>query len=112
MKDNAEETSSGADDNSAGHYLAPSSVRNLIFVWEDGKRLFLNYSYLVSCELSSDNNLISLAFTNCQILIKGIKLNELFELLAYQQIRIVKASSRYTEISDTEFKIESLQLIS
>ncbi len=42
------------------NYATPSQVRNLCFVQPDGKRLFLNYAYLVSGEYSPETNTIVL----------------------------------------------------
>ncbi|MBD2705659.1 hypothetical protein IC229_33940 [Spirosoma sp. BT702] len=60
-----------------------SSVRNLCLVWEDGRRAFFNYAYLVSVDLVlTDNlNVMLLDFGGQNVTLKGYLLGLLFDLL-------------------------------
>lgn len=59
---------------------------NLCLVWPDGKRFFLNYSYLVAGELDleGEHNQIHLHFTAYDVLLKGYGLQDLFMALLEQ----------------------------
>ncbi len=63
-------------------YDAPDSVRNLCFVQPDGKRLFLNYAYLVSGEYVPEEDSINLVFTTHTVKLTGHHLDALYESLA------------------------------
>lgn len=78
------------------NYATPSQVRNLCFVQPDGKRLFLNYAYLVSGEYSPDTNTIKLIYTTHEITLKGRNLESLFEsLMAHLPRQILAVERRY-----------------
>ncbi len=78
------------------NYATPSQTRNLCFVQPDGKRLFLNYAYLVSGEYSPEANTIKLVYTTHEITLKGRNLEGLFEsLMAHLPRQIVAHEKRY-----------------
>jgi hypothetical protein len=56
-----------------------SHARNLCIVWEDGKRMFLNYAYLISGELLPEESMLTLTFTTHTVQFKGSRLEILFE---------------------------------
>ncbi|MFC5410832.1 hypothetical protein ACFPMF_16035 [Larkinella bovis] len=60
-----------------------SNVRNLCFVWEDGRRAFFNYAYLVSVDLvlNDSMNMMQLYFSGQIVTLKGYQLGLLFDLL-------------------------------
>lgn len=77
-------------------YPSVSHTRNLGFVWPDGRRMFLNYSYLVSAEFRPVDNAIHLAFTTHEVLMKGVALHILFEELMSHLPRIIRCTeARY-----------------
>lgn len=81
-------------------YGRPGHVRNLCFAWPDGKKLFLNYAYLVSCdyEANSEANLIRLGFTSHTVTLKGYRLEELYFAVMEQLPRIIEAEdARYAD---------------
>lgn len=111
MKDNAAETSNETDAKATEHYPSASNTRNIIFEWADGRKLFLNYAFLISCELSKDNDRVILIFTNCTIHVDGIKLQLLFDQLNSQIVRVVKeATPRYAEISTSESVVSNINV--
>ncbi|WP_157607619.1 hypothetical protein [Runella limosa] len=59
---------------------------NLCLVWPDGKRFFLNYSYLIAGEFNpeGETNRIQLYFTTYQVSLKGYGLEALFMALLEQ----------------------------
>lgn len=69
---------------SISNYAAPGNVRNITFIWQDGKKQSLNYSYLVSCEYLPDDNAITILFTTHNVILKGVKLSGLFDALVAQ----------------------------
>jgi hypothetical protein len=112
MKDNAAETSNENEAKGADHYPAPSNTRNIIFEWVDGRKLFLNYAFLISCELSKDNDRLILSFTNCTINIDGVKLQLLFEQLISQMVRVIKeTNSRYAQLESDQEVIKAISMV-
>lgn len=78
------------------NYSTTGHVRNLCFVQVDGKRLFLNYAYLVSGEYLPEANTIKLVYTTHEITLKGRNLEGLFEsLMAHMSRQIVAVEKRY-----------------
>lgn len=67
-------------DESMEVYQTPSHARNLCLVWLDGKRMFFNYSYLVSGEYSAngEKNIILLHFSSYMVQLQGYGLESVF----------------------------------
>ena len=99
------------EDNSKDYFQKTSNVRNIIFQWENGRQFFVNYNYMISCEIDPENTILTLSFTNCSVILKGTKLDRLFEFLSTQQIRVIKETTRYAQISEDEFLVESIERI-
>jgi len=84
------------DEQEIENYSTTGQVRNLCFVLADGKRLFLNYAYLVSGEYSPEANTIKLVYTTHEITLKGRNLEGLFEsLMAHVPRQIMAVEKRY-----------------
>ena len=82
-------------------YFSHSNVRTIQFQWPDGRKLFLNYSYLVSGEYDPKQHTITLVFTSTNIVLKGVKLNLLFEELVIQKVRqVVCIDPRYAQVQN------------
>lgn len=82
-------------------YIAVGHVRNICFVWVDGKRVFLSYAYLISGEYNPEEAAIRLIFTTHSVLLKGNHLESLFyELMAQITRQIVCVDSRYDVLSE------------
>jgi len=80
-------------------YPSGGGIRNVCFVFLDGKRLFLNYAYLVSGEYNPDESMILLAFTTHTVLLKGFRLENLFEQFMQQLNRVVACiDERYNHL--------------
>ncbi len=80
-------------------YEEAGHIRFLCFVWLDGRRIFLNYNYLISAEYAPEENSIKLAFTTHSVLLKGIHLETLFYDLMQQKARqIICRDVRYNAI--------------
>lgn len=78
------------------NYSTTGHVRNLCFVQTDGRRLFLNYAYLVSGEYSPEVNTIKLVYTTHEIMLKGRNLEGLFEsLMGHVPRQIMAVEKRY-----------------
>lgn len=60
-------------------FPSQSHARNLCIIWEDGKRMFLNYAYLISGELLPDDSMLILTFTTHTVQLKGSRLETLYE---------------------------------
>ena len=102
---------SSREDSSKDYFQKTSNVRNIIFQWENGRQFFVNYSYMISCEIDPENTILTLSFTNCSVILNGTKLDRLFEFLSTQQIRVVKETTRYAQISEDEFLVGSIERI-
>lgn len=104
LKDNysAEEEPSEEETNLENElYDSASHSRNICFVLADGKSLFLNYAYLISCEYTPEENKIDIIFTTHSIELKGIRLESLFQGLFFHAIKkIVGVEKRYDEVRD------------
>ncbi len=94
------------------HYVTHSNVRNIAFIWPDGRQLFLNYSYLVSGEYSPDTATIVLLFTTHKVMLKGLKLIDLFDdLMAHLPRVIVCTDARYNMLSDSGPVVNEVQVV-
>ncbi|WP_421828357.1 hypothetical protein [Larkinella sp.] len=79
----ATDTPTGYAANGAEFHDTDSTVRNVSFVWPDGRKAFFNYAYLVAVDLVlSDNlNVMLLYFSGQIVTLKGYHLGLLFDLL-------------------------------
>ncbi|KAA2241533.1 hypothetical protein F0L74_16695 [Chitinophaga agrisoli] len=77
-------------------YSMESHVRNVCFVWLDGRRVFLNYGYLVSGDYDPVEGRIVLAFTSHVLTLTGIHLESLFyEFMQHVPRQIICTDPRY-----------------
>lgn len=84
-------------------YHSGGGARNVCFILLDGRRLFLNYAYLVSGEYNPDESMILLAFTTHTVLLKGVRLEKLYEQFMQQLNRIVLCiEERYTHLQEAD----------
>lgn len=99
-----EELRSGSESKQVEEYYPNEShARNICFVWQDGRRIFLNYSYLVSGEYLPDESLIKLAFTSQALILKGVNLEGLFyDIMQHWVRQIVCVNARYNIIGEGE----------
>lgn len=82
----------------AATYYENSNAKNVCFVWPDGKRIFLNYSYLVSGEYQPEENSITLTWTTHVVNLKGYQLEKLFnELMHHLPKEVVCIDTRYIQ---------------
>lgn len=75
-----------------------STVRNLCFVWPEGRTAFFNYAYLVSVDLTCDGqiNMMRLVFSSYIVTLKGYSLQTLFaSLLTHSPKTITATQPRY-----------------
>lgn len=90
-------------------YEKHGNVRNVCFAWPDGKKIFLNYAYLVSGELnvSDEMNIVTLTFTSHTATLKGYNLALLFDKLNLQiPETIAVVEKRYaSKNKDDEFTV-------
>ena len=71
---------------------------NLCLTWPDGKRFFLNYSYLIAGEFTpeGETNQIHLYFTTYHVSLKGYGLETLFMALLQQwPAQLISIEPRY-----------------
>lgn len=75
--------------------------RNICFVTEEQKHVFLSYAYMIFAEFDPEENKIELEFTSHKVTLKGIKLEVLFYQLMDGIVRQIKINdSRYNELSE------------
>ena len=83
------------------NYTEAGHNRNICFVWLDGKKIFLNYSYLISGEFSPSEGSITLNFTSHAFIIAGLNLEALFYDIMNQITRqVVCIDRRYNDIQE------------
>lgn len=72
-----------------------SAVRNLCLVWENGRRAFFNYAYLVSVDLIANDplNVMMLYFSGHVVTLKGYQLGPLFDLLMEHTPRTIATNN-------------------
>lgn len=87
-----------------------SNIRNLAFVWPDGKMQFFNYSYIITCILNDKN--IEIEFSSHNVKISGQKLNQLFNMIMNQSIRVITIyEERYGELYESEkFHVQDVEI--
>lgn len=102
MRENDPGSTGGtADEIQNRSFDSPGHVRNLCFVWPDGRKKFLNYSYLVSGEYAAGDSEIKLTFTSDTLVIRGSALEGLFDDLTQHITRfIVCTDPRYNALSE------------
>lgn len=87
------------------NYNFASDVRNVCFVWLDGRRMFFNYAYLVSVELDAQRqeNCVTVCFTSHTIMLHGYNLAVLFDLFMNHIPKVLaETHSRYAVANSTE----------
>ncbi|WP_460973987.1 hypothetical protein [Spirosoma migulaei] len=85
-----------------------SFVRNICFVWEDGRKAFFNYAYLVSVDLlpMDSVNVMLLYFSGQIVTLKGYQLGLLFDLLLNHMPKTITATnSRYHNCGETQVAV-------
>lgn len=84
-------------------YPEENHVRQICFVWLDGKRIFMNYSYLVSGEYLPEANRITLTFTTHVFILNGVNLETLFyDIMNQLSKQITCIDARYNLIGEDE----------
>ncbi|MCR8561043.1 hypothetical protein KXD93_25525 [Mucilaginibacter sp. BJC16-A38] len=74
----------------------PGNVRNLCFVWPDGRMKFLNYAYLISAEYRPNDGTIVMVYTTDTVMMVGSGLRELFlKFLSHLPMKVECADPRY-----------------
>lgn len=82
------------------YYQTYHPTRNICFIQRNGNRIFLNYSYLVSCEYIPDENRIIASFTTHTVTLTGLFLEELYnDLMQYIPRVINSVDERYNSIA-------------
>ncbi|MBB3969299.1 hypothetical protein [Mucilaginibacter phyllosphaerae] len=105
-----------SDNNTSGNdlYDTPGHVRNLCFVWPDGRMKFLNYAYLISGDYTPDHNTLTLIYTTHLVIIKGSKLLPLYNLLlTHSPRKIICTDERYKlSLNEHQTIIECIEITS
>lgn len=71
------------------HYPSYGNVRNLCFIWPNGRMLFLNYSYLIAAESNTVFSEMNLIFSTHIVTLKGFNLQMMFFDLMDQRLRLI-----------------------
>lgn len=102
------DSSAGSD---SSRYAGEGNGRYLCFVWTDKAMQFLNYSYLVSCRYTPEENIIILWFTTHVVNIKGLRLRSLFNDLMQQLPRIITCTdNRYNSLENGEALVNEIEI--
>jgi hypothetical protein len=88
------------------NYSTISYTRNICFVLQDGRHLFLNYGYLVSAEYLPEESKIILSFTSHIITVAGIYFEKLFYdlMVSFPRILICQ-DARYNVTNEKEIPV-------
>lgn len=82
-------------------YPSHSHARNLCLEWKDGRMMFLNYSYLVSCDYKPKDNSVTMTFTSHIVVMKGVQLEALFkDLMLHLPKVIASKDERYNALAE------------
>lgn len=96
-----------SDNNIVNYEQGETGQRNICFILQDGKQIFLSYNYLIAAEYSPEDNLITLTFTTHKVELKGYNLQKLFEDLRQHFPKTIKeGNDRYKSIT-----VDTLPLI-
>ena len=88
------------------YHKTDGHARNLCFVLLHGRRLFLSYAYLISGDVSPQENTLTLTFTTHIVTLKGRNFAPLFDSLNVHALESITAvEERYAA---TEEETESL----
>ena len=109
VKQTGQETGDAQDESAL--YDTPGNVRNLCFVWPDGRMKFLNYAYLISANFNPIEGEIMIIFSSSKIILKGHSLVTLFKLLITFQVKLITCvDCRYQNIEGLEPQITEILL--
>lgn len=88
-----DDATNSAEYNNSERYDTDSAVRNLCFVWEDGRKAFFNYAYLVACDLTVQDSVhvLLLSFGAYTVVVKGYHLGDLFTALLEHSPKTISA---------------------
>lgn len=101
------------DISSVVEYPSAGNTRNICFEWLNGRKQFLNYAYLISCEFDPETKKITMQFTTHYIRITGEHLNVLFDSLLSNAPKIIKEiEERYKLLNEEEPHITSIDSVS
>lgn len=95
IADAATDTLTGDAVDRAEQHETDSQVRNVCFVWENGRKAFFNYAYLLSVDLVLEEtlNVMLLYFSGQIVTLKGYHLGLLFDLLLNHIPKTITASN-------------------
>lgn len=83
------------------YYEQDGYGRNICFVKEDGNRIFLSYSHLISSVYLPDENRIELTFTSHIVSVKGVKLEPFYyQFMSHVVKQLICTDRRYNLLSD------------
>lgn len=80
-------------------YPTYGNVRNICFAWPDGKKMFLNYAYLISCAYNAEESSLAIVFSTHSVAARGVNLEPLFFRIMGQKVRLLQCTDpRYNSI--------------
>ncbi|MCX6315968.1 MAG: hypothetical protein NTW29_01655 [Bacteroidetes bacterium] len=92
-------------------YEPDEQARNICFVIDNTRWVFLNYSYLISGEYLPDENKIILAFTTHEVTMEGIKLEKLYyQIMDHEVKQLVAKDSRYNGLINDSSVVNKVRL--
>lgn len=93
------------------YYPSYGNVRNICFCWPDGRKMFLNYAYLITVEYEASDNRITLVFSTHSVRLQGINLQPVFFKLMSQLVRLLQCvDSRYNAIEPDRAIVNSIEV--
>jgi hypothetical protein len=87
-------------------------IRNISFIWPDGKWHFMNYSRLDSGSIDAEQTLIRLSFGSETIELIGVRLLPLLKSLIAQRKKYIYCDDeRYNQLHDDDAVVNNVILI-
>jgi hypothetical protein len=108
-KGDEQTTSDNSEELREAEYGDGDYIRNVCFVWPDGRRKFLNYGRLDSGEINEEQDTINLFFRPENVELVGLRLLPLFEAFIDHKPKFVYCDdARYNELSTDETIINEI----
>lgn len=114
MQENSPAHENPAIQKHADFYEQGGHARNVCFALLDGRKMFLNYAYLVSGEYLPQQNRIVLAFTSHAVTLIGLWLDDLYYAFMYHLAKHVRCvDARYNATAnDGESIVNEIIIVS
>jgi hypothetical protein len=82
-------------------YTDRTPVRSLTLIFNTGRQVTLYYQFLMAGDYNPEQSEVSLRYTTCTVVLKGINMHILFSAIMFHDVRTVtQISSRHVKLYD------------